>query len=93
MNLSTRHCGSVCVAVRIYAWKFTPREGLASIPKNDHDGELSENMDDTCSESTVLSPCGVFGAASARTISHCPFGGVMCKGNKSGDLVLVAHHP
>ena len=37
----------------IYAWKFTPREGLASIPENDHDGELSENMDDTCSESTM----------------------------------------
>ena len=41
------------ILVVIYAWKFTPREGLASIPKNDHDGELSENMDDTCSESTM----------------------------------------
>ena len=37
----------------MYAWKFTPREGLASIPKNDHDGELSEDMDDTCSESAM----------------------------------------
>ena len=25
------------ILVVIYAWKFTPREGLASIPKNDHD--------------------------------------------------------
>ena len=39
--------------VVIYAWKFTSREGLASIPKNDHDGGLSENIDDTCSESTM----------------------------------------
>ena len=41
------------ILVVIYAWKFTPREGLASIPENDHDGELLENMDDTCSESTM----------------------------------------
>ena len=41
------------ILVVIYAWKFTPREGLASVPKNDHDGELSENMDDSCSESTM----------------------------------------
>ena len=41
------------ILVVIYAWKFTPREGLASIPKNDHDGELSENMDDNGSESTM----------------------------------------
>ena len=41
------------ILVVIYAWKFTPREGLASIPKNDHDGGLSENIDDTCSESTM----------------------------------------
>ena len=33
------------VLVVIYAWKFTLREGLASIPKNDHDGGLSENID------------------------------------------------
>ena len=26
------------ILVVVYAWKFTPREGLASIPKNDHDG-------------------------------------------------------
>ena len=41
------------ILVAIYAWKFTPREGLASIPKNDHDGGLSENIDDTCSESAM----------------------------------------
>ena len=41
------------ILVVIYAWKFTPREGLASIPKNDHDGELSENMGDNGSESTM----------------------------------------
>ena len=41
------------ILVVISAWKFTPREGLASIPKNDHDGELSENMEDTCSESAM----------------------------------------
>ena len=41
------------ILVVIYACKLTPREGLASIPKNDHDGGLSENMDDTCSESTM----------------------------------------
>ena len=41
------------ILVVIYAWKFTPREGLASIPENDHDGELLENMNDTCSESTM----------------------------------------
>ena len=32
--------------VVIYAWKFTPREGLASIPKNNHVGV-------SCSESTM----------------------------------------
>ena len=41
------------ILVVICAWKFTPREGLASIPKNDHDGGLSENIDDTCSGSTM----------------------------------------
>ena len=41
------------ILVVIYAWKFIPREGLASIPKSDHDGGLSENIDDSCSESTV----------------------------------------
>ena len=33
------------------------REGLASIPKNDHDGGLSENIDDSCSESTMTGGC------------------------------------
>ena len=41
------------ILVVIYAWKFTPREGLASIPKIDHDGGLTENIDDSCSESTM----------------------------------------
>ena len=30
------------ILVVIYAWNFSPREGLASIPENDHDGELMD---------------------------------------------------
>ena len=41
------------ILVVFYAWKFTPREGLASIPKCNHDGDLPENIDDSCSESTM----------------------------------------
>ena len=28
----------------LYAWKFTPREGLASIPKDDRDGKCRRTL-------------------------------------------------
>ena len=31
------------ILVVIYAWKFTPREGLAT-PKNDHDGDCRRTL-------------------------------------------------
>ena len=42
------------ILVVIYAWKFTPREGLASIPKNDHDPCRLELPD---KGNLVLGPC------------------------------------
>ena len=71
------------ILVVIYAWKFTPTEGLASIPKNDHDGEPPETMDDTCSESTMtggnVSECtdelpSFMSGRTWQTVVDCPEG-------------------